>query len=115
MTKVTAPAGAPSRFDVFFVDLEPARGHEINKRRPCVVVSPDEMNHTFSTVIVAPMTTGRHPYPWRVPCRFKGKNGYVVVEEILCIDLVRCIRRLGKLDAKTGASVLHALAELFAP
>jgi mRNA interferase MazF len=115
MTRVPPPAGAPSRFDVFFVDLVPARGREINQRRPCVVVSPDEMNHAFTTVIVAPMTTGRHPYPWRVPCRFKGKNGYVVVEQILCVDFTRCIRRLGRLDAKTGAKVLDALAEVFAP
>ena len=115
VTKAAVQTGAPSRFDVFLVDLEPAQGHEIRKRRPCLVVSPDEINHAMSTVIVAPMTTGRHVYPWRVACRFKGKSGHIVLEQIRGIDRRRCVRRLGRLDAKTAAVVLTRLAEMFTP
>jgi mRNA interferase MazF len=115
MTRVAIPTGAPSRFDVFLVDLEPARGQEIRKRRPCLVVSPDEINHATSTVIVAPMTTGRHSYPWRVACRFKGKGGHIVLEQIRGVDRSRFGPRLGRLDRKTAATVLDVLTEMFAP
>lgn len=110
-----APSGTPTRFDVFLVDLEPTRGREIRKRRPCLVISPNEINHAMQTVIVAPMTTGQHQYPWRVPCRFKGKSGYIVLEQIRGVDRVRFGPRLGRLDTKTSASVLTALGEMFAP
>ena len=116
-TRVTPdalPTSAPSRFDVFLVDLEPARGNEIRKRRPCVVVSPDEINHAMAMVIVVPMTTGRHQYPWRVACRFKGKSGHIVLEQIRGVDRSRCVRRLGRLDAKTAAVVLEKLGAIFA-
>ena len=115
MTTAAVRTGPPSRFDVFLVDLDPARGSEIRKRRPCLVVSPDEINHATSTVIVVPMTTGRHGYPWRVACRFKGKSGHVVLDQIRGVDRGRCVRRLGRLDAKTAAVVLNALANMFAP
>jgi mRNA interferase MazF len=115
VTRAPAPAGAPSRFDVFLVDLEPTRGGEIKKRRPCVVVSPDEINHALSTAIVAPMTTGSHKYPWRVACRFKGTSGSIVLEQLRTVDRARFVRRLGRLDTKTAATVLDLLGELFAP
>ena len=70
------------RGDVFLVNLDPTRGREIRKRRPCVVVSPDELNEHLHTLIVAPLTTGGHSYPFRVPCRFHGKAGYIVVDQI---------------------------------
>ena len=74
--------GGVSRGDVFLVDLNPARGGEIRKTRPCVVVSPDELNAHLRTFIVAPLTTGGHPYPFRVSCRFQGKLGRVVLDQI---------------------------------
>ena len=115
MSKSATPVGLPSRFDVFLVDLEPTRGHEIRKRRPCLVISPDEINHRMATIIIAPMTTGRRAYPWRVACRFKGKIGHIMLEQIRGIDRGRCMRRLGRLDTKTAATVLGVLGQMFAP
>ena len=79
------------------------------------MVSPDEMNHHIRTVIVAPMTTKGQPYPTRVPCRFKGRAGQIVLDQIRTVDKTRLVRRLGRLDPKTGMKVLAVLAELFAP
>jgi mRNA interferase MazF len=104
-----------NRFDAYLVTLDPTLGSEIQKARPCLVVSPDEMNHHIRTVIVAPMTTKGQPYPTRVPCRFKGKVGQIVLDQIRTVDKTRLVRRLGRLDPKTGMKVLALLAELFAP
>jgi mRNA interferase MazF len=104
-----------NRFDVYLVALDPTQGSEIQKTRPCLVMSPDEMNHHIRTVIVAPMTTKGQPYPTRVPCRFRGKAGQIVLDQPRTVDKVRLVRRLGRLDPKTGAKVLTVLAELFAP
>jgi mRNA interferase MazF len=104
-----------NRFDVYLVTLGPTLGSEIQKTRPCLVVSPDEMNHHIRTVIVAPMTTKGQPYPTRVPCRFKGKAGQIVLDQIRTVDKTRLVRRLGRLDPKTGMKVLALVAELFAP
>lgn len=104
-----------SRFDVFLVRLDPTEGREIRKTRPCLVISPDEMNQHIDTVIVAPMTTKGRPYPTRVPVRFKGKPGQVVLDQIRTVDKSRLVKRLGKLDETTRAHVLALLAELFAP
>ena len=104
-----------SRFDVFLVRLDPTEGREIRKTRPCLVISPDEMNQHIDTVIVAPMTTKGRPYPTRVPVRFKGKPGQVVLDQIRTVDKSRLVKRLGKLDEATRAHVLALLAELFAP
>lgn len=113
------PSGSGSRrlrrFDVALVALDPTRGSEIQKTRPCVVVSPDEMNRRLRTVVVAPMTTGGKAYPSRVPCTFEGTSGYVVLDQIRTVDRQRLIRRLGALDAATGGRVLDVLAEMFAP
>lgn len=102
-----------SRFEVYLVNLDPTVGHEIKKMRPCLVVSPDEMNHHIRTVIVAPMTTKGRSYPTRIPCRFKGKSGQVVLDQIRTVDSVRLVRRLGKIDAKTASKVLSILQEMF--
>ena len=75
-------AMAINRFDVYLINLDPTVGSEIRKTRPCLVVSPDELNHNTRTVIVAPLTTGGQPYPSRVPCTFKGKNGQVVLDKV---------------------------------
>jgi len=104
-----------NRFEVHLVTLDPTLGSEIQKTRPCLVVSPDEMNHHIRTVIVAPMTTKGQPYPTRVPCRFKGRAGQIVLDQIRTVDKTRLVRRLGRLDPKTGMKVLAVLAELFAP
>ena len=104
-----------NRFDVYLVSLDPTLGSEIQKTRPCLVVSPDEMNHHIRTVIVAPMTTKRQPYPTRVSCRFKGKAGQIVLDQLRTVDKARLVRRLGRFDPKTGAKTLAVLGELFAP
>ncbi len=103
------------RGDVYLVSLNPARGGEIQKTRPRVVVSPDELNPYLRTFIVAPLTTGGHPYPFRVPCRFGGKAGYVVIDQIRTVDRERLVRRLGKLSPSTLGRVLAILQEMFTP
>ena len=103
------------RGDVFLVDLDPTRGGEIRKTRPCVIVSPDDLNVHLQTIIVAPLTTGGHPYPFRVSCRFGGKSGHVVLDQVRTIDRQRLVRRLGKLTPKTLTDALNVLQEMFAP
>lgn len=103
-----------TRFDVFLVSLDPTTGSEIRKTRPCLVVSPDEMNAHIATVIVAPMTTRGRPYPTRIPCRFGGKSGQVVLDQIRTVDKARLTRRLGKVSEAVQGKVLAALAEMFA-
>ena len=102
------------RFDVFLVNLDPTAGSEIKKTRPCLVVSPDEMNRHIATVIVAPMTTKGRGYPTRVPCRFQGKDGQIVLDQLRTVDKVRLVKRLGRIGASTRQAVLIALAEMFA-
>lgn len=100
---------------VFLVDLNPTRGSEIRKTRPCVVVSPDELNVHLRTLIVAPLTTGGHPYPFRIPCRFGRRTGYVVLDQIRTVDQERLVRRLGRLPSGTVRNALLVLQEMFAP
>ena len=102
------------RGDVFLVSLDPTRGGEIRKTRPCVVVSPDELNAHLQTFIVAPLTTGSHPYPFRVPCRFEGRAGYIVLDQIRTVDRERLVRKLGKLSASTLRRTLAILQDMFA-
>ena len=103
------------RFDVYLVNLDPTMGSEIRKARPCVIISPDEMNRYIATVIVAPMTTKGRDYPTRVHCSFKGKDGQVVLDQIRTIDKARLIQKLGKIDKSKQEEVLSVLAEMFAP
>lgn len=103
----------PRRGDVFLVSLDPAAGREIRKTRPCVVVSPDELNEHLSTFIVAPMTTGGHAYPFRIACRFQKKDGYVVLDQLRTVDRRRLVKRLGRLTLATLARVLGVLQEMF--
>ena len=102
------------RFDVWLVNLDPAIGSEIQKTRPALVVSPDELNAHIATVIIAPMTTKGRDYPTRVPCTFQGKSGQVVLDQLRTVDKVRLVKRLGKLDGPTADTVIDTLAELFA-
>jgi mRNA interferase MazF len=103
------------RFDVYLVALDPTLGAEIKKTRPCVVISPDEMNRHIRTVIVAPMTTQRHAYPTRVTCTFEGKKAEIVLDQIRTVDRTRLIKRLGRIGTRTQEQVLSVLADLFAP
>ena len=102
------------RGDVFLVQLDPTRGGEIRKARPCVVVSPDDLNAHLRTVIVAPMTKGGHAYPFRVPCKFGGKEGFVVIDQIRTVDLERFTRRLGRLAPTALSRSLEILQAMFA-
>jgi mRNA interferase MazF len=106
---------APERGSVYLVELDPTRGSEIRKTRPCVVVSPDELNAHLRTVIVAPMTTAGQPYPWRVPCRFRNRAGTVAVDQLRTVDRERLVQRLGALPETTVREVLERLTEFFAP
>ena len=103
-----------NRFDVHLVQLEPTRGSEIRKTRPCLVISPDEM-HSLRTVIIAPMTTKGRAYPSRVPVEFQGKHGFIVLDQIRTVDRERLVKKLGRIDDPTGAAVLSVLQEMFSP
>ena len=103
-----------TRFDVFLISLDPTRGSEIRKTRPCLVISPDEMNDHIRTVIVAPMTTKGRPYPTRVPCTFQGKRGQIILDQIRTVDTSRLVRRLGTISKATQTKVLDTLQEMFA-
>ena len=103
-----------ARGDVHLVGLDPAHGSEIRKTRPCLVVSPDELNRHLRTVIVAPMTTGGQAYPWRVPCRFQGRAGFVALDQVRTVDGERLGRKLGKLAPATISEVQRVLQEMFA-
>jgi mRNA interferase MazF len=103
------------RFDVYLATLDPTFGSEIQKTRPCLVVSPDDLNRFAKTAIIAPMTTKGHANPFRIACKFQGKRGRVVLDQIRAVDKGRLVRRLGRLDAGTQSQVLAVLGEMFAP
>ena len=103
-----------TRGDVHLVRLDPTLGSEIQKTRPCVIVSPDELNTHLRTVIVAPMTPGGRAYPWRVRCRFQNRSGYVVLDQLRTVDRDRLVKRLGALSTETITAVLDGLQEMFA-
>lgn len=103
-----------SRGDVYLVSLDPTLGSEIRKTRPCLVISPNEMNRHIRTVIVAPMTTKGRPYPSRIPCRLKGREGQVVLDQLRTVDKVRLVQRLGRISPRTSKAVLALLQEMFA-
>lgn len=103
-----------ARFDVFLVVLDPTIGSEIQKTRPCVVISPDEMNLHLATVLIAPMTTKGKLYPSRIPVRFQNKDGHVVLDQIRTVDKTRLIEKLGTIDLDEQKAVLSALTEMFA-
>jgi mRNA interferase MazF len=107
--------GGVARGEVFLVALNPTRGGEIRTTRPCVVVSPDELNAHLRTFIVAPLTTGGHANPFRLPCSFGGKAGCLVLDQIRTVDRARLVRRLGALSPVVVARALDVLREMFAP
>lgn len=104
------------RFDVYLVQLDPTVGHEIKKTRPSLIISPDEMNQVgFGTVIVAPMTSTGRARPTRAACRFQGKNGLVLLDQVRTVDRSRLVKKLGRLSARSSEEVLGILAQMFAP
>lgn len=102
------------RFEVYLVNLDPTVGSEIQKTRPCLVISPDELNRYIATVIVAPMTTHLRDYVTRVACDFQGRKGQIALDQIRTVDKERLARRLGRIDTATQKTVLASLAEMFA-
>ena len=102
------------RFDVLLISLDPTRGSDIKKTRPCLVISPDEINRYLRTLFVAPMTTKGRNYPTRIACTFRGKDGQVVLDQLRTIDRERVTKKLGSIDTKTQRLVLSTLTELFA-
>ena len=102
-----------NRFDVFLVALDPTIGHEIKKTRPGTIISPDEMNHHITTVIIAPMTTKGRGYPTRVDCTFQGVEGQVVLDQIRTVDKTRLVKKLGRLSPAAADRVLGVLIEMF--
>jgi len=105
----------PTRGDVYLIELDPTRGSEIRKTRPCLVISPDELNQHLRTVIVAPMTTGGQAYPWRVRCRFRDRAGFVAMDQLRTVDRERLSRRLGRIAPGTLTAILAVLQEMFTP
>ena len=106
--------GTLRRGDVCLIELDPTRGSEIRKTRPCLVVSPDELNRHLRTLIVAPMTTGGQAYPWRVSCRFQSKVGSVAMDQLRTVDGERIAKKLGRISPGTLDSVMKVLQEMFA-
>lgn len=102
------------RFDVYLVGLDPTIGAEIQKTRPCLIISPDEMNAYIQTAIIAPMTTKMRNYPTRVSCRFEGKDAHIVLDQLRTVDKSRLLKHLGRISPATQKRVLSVLAELFA-
>ena len=102
------------RFDVYLINLDPSVGSEIQKTRPCLVISPDEMNRNIRTVIVAPMTSSGNDYPTRVSCKFRKKQGQIVLDQIRTLDKSRLIKKLGTIDSKAQLEVVSTLQRLFA-
>ena len=101
------------RFDVYLINLDPTVGREIKKTRPCLVISPDEMNEYISTVIVAPMTSRIKNYPTRVTCVFQGAKGQIVLDQIRTVDKIRLIKKLGVIDDQAQYNVIEILQEMF--
>jgi mRNA interferase MazF len=101
------------RFEVYLINLDPTVGSEIQKTRPCLIISPNEMNIHIATVIVAPMTTRGRNYPTRVNCQFEGKSGQIVLDQIRTVNKSRLVKRLGKISNETKCEVLAVLSEMF--
>jgi mRNA interferase MazF len=104
----------PERGEVYWIQLDPTRGSEIRKTRPCLIVSPDDLNEHLRTVIIAPMTTGGQAYPWRIQCRFQGRKGFVALDQLRTVDTERLVRRAGRLSQNSMMAVFQVLQEMFA-
>jgi len=100
------------QYDVYLINLDPTIGHEIKKKRPCLIISPDEMNDNLQTVIVAPMTTKSHDYPSRIKVDFQNKTGWIVLDQMRTIDKRRLTKKLGEVDKKTVQKVKSVIKEM---
>lgn len=105
---------APRRFDVFLVPLDPARGAEMQKTRPCVIVSPDESNRLLRTVVIAPLTSKPQRFPGRVQMMFRGKQGEMATDQLRAVDKTRLVKKVGAVDPADRARITAALVEFFA-
>ncbi|MDC7127152.1 MAG: type II toxin-antitoxin system PemK/MazF family toxin [Spirochaetales bacterium] len=101
-----------NQYDVLLINLDPTIGHEIKKTRPCLVISPNEMNKNIKTIIIAPMTTKSHPYPTRIPITFDNKEGWIVLDQIRTVDRARLLKRIGKINSKEINMVKNILKEM---
>ncbi len=101
-----------NQYEVFLINLDPTLGHEIQKTRPCLIISPNEMNRTIQTIIIAPMTTKSHSYPTRVPLKFENKEGWIVLDQIRTVDRVRLIKKLGKIKQREIEKTKSILQEM---
>ncbi|MCH7763243.1 MAG: type II toxin-antitoxin system PemK/MazF family toxin [Candidatus Marinimicrobia bacterium] len=101
------------RFDVFLISLNPTVGHEIQKTRPCLIISPDEMNDNIKTVIVAPMSAKGRNYPTRIPCTFQGRKGQIILDQIRTVDKTRLVKKLGSISIPVQKKVFIILQEMF--
>lgn len=104
-----------NRYEVFLVKLDPTMGSEIQKTRPCLIISPDEINHQLPRVIIAPLTTKGYPSTTRVPCHFRGKKGQVILDQIRTVDKMRLVKKLGVLPRNRALHVLSVLRTMFRP
>ena len=102
-----------NRFEIFIVNLDPTVGSEIKKTRPCLIISPDEINHNINTVIIAPMTTKGKKYPTRIDVEYQGKIGKIVLDQIRTIDKIRLVKKVGKINTSTQEKVVSILLEMF--
>ena len=100
------------QYEVYLISLDPTIGHEIKKARPCVIISPDEMNKNISTAIIAPMITQSHSYPSRIPLKFTGKDAWIVLDQLRTVDRKRLIKKLGEIDQKTINQVKSIIKEM---
>jgi len=101
-----------NQYDVYLIDLDPTKGHEIQKTRPCLVISPNEMNRTIGTIIIAPMTTKSHSYPTRVELLFQGKKGWIILDQIRTIDKMRLKKKMGTIDEESIIKTKEILKEM---
>jgi mRNA interferase MazF len=108
-----AVVAAPQRFEVWLVNLDPTQGSEINKTRPCIVISPDELNRYLRTVTIAALTSSQRAYPSRVDCQFQGRDGQVALDHIRSVDKTRLVRKLGVISEVTAKEICERLAMLF--
>ena len=104
--------GMVNQYEVYLINLDPTVGHEIKKTRPCLVISPDEMNHNIDTAIIAPMTTKSHSYPTRVKVRFDNKEGWIVLDQIRTVDKIRLVKQLGKISKNEISEVKRVIKEM---
>lgn len=102
------------RFEVYLINLDPTIGHEIKKTRPCLIISPNEMNQHISSAIVAPMTTKGKKYPTRISCSFQGKKGQIVLDQIRTVGKKRLVKRLGTISKNSQENTIQILQEMFA-